>query len=75
VVRRDVRVTANQRLDIPFQLAMPWETPVTMVGDGRQSACRTAVPHSVDTMVITTDAVVPAWARSSAVPPPAWSAA
>src|SRR6476469_1401324 len=33
VVQRAVRVTANQRLDIPFQLAIPWETPVTMVGD------------------------------------------
>jgi sporulation-control protein len=32
-MQRDVRVTANQRLDIPFQLAISWETPVTMVGD------------------------------------------
>jgi sporulation-control protein len=33
VVGRDVRVTANQPLDIPFQLSLPWETPVTAVGD------------------------------------------
>jgi sporulation-control protein len=33
VVQRDVRVTANQPLDIPFQLSLPWETPVTAVGD------------------------------------------
>jgi sporulation-control protein len=33
VVGRDVRVTANQGLDIPFELALPWETPVTAVGD------------------------------------------
>lgn len=32
VVQRDVRVTANQPLDIPFQLSLPWETPVTAVG-------------------------------------------
>jgi sporulation-control protein len=33
VVQRDVKVTANQPLDIPFQLSLPWETPVTTVGD------------------------------------------
>jgi sporulation-control protein len=33
VVQRDVRVTAGQPLDLPFQLSMPWETPVTAVGD------------------------------------------
>ncbi|HEX6355540.1 sporulation protein [Actinophytocola sp.] len=33
VVQRDVRVAANARLDIPFQLSLPWETPVTTVGD------------------------------------------
>jgi len=33
VVQRDVRVPAGERLDIPFQLALPWETPVTAVGD------------------------------------------
>ncbi|MGB3437107.1 MAG: sporulation protein [Actinophytocola sp.] len=33
VVQRDVRVPANERLDIPFQLALPWETPVTSVGE------------------------------------------
>jgi sporulation-control protein len=35
VVQRDVRVTANERLDIPFQMSMPWETPVTAVGAAR----------------------------------------
>ncbi|MFC4856518.1 sporulation protein [Actinophytocola glycyrrhizae] len=33
VVQRDVRVPAGERLDIPFQLSLPWETPVTAVGD------------------------------------------
>lgn len=33
VVRRDVRVPANEQLDIPFQLSLPWETPITSVGD------------------------------------------
>lgn len=33
VVGREVRVAAGQALDIPFQLALPWETPVTAVGD------------------------------------------
>jgi sporulation-control protein len=33
VVQRDVRVPAHQRLDIPFQLSVPWETPVTVVGE------------------------------------------
>ena len=33
VVQRDVRVPANERLDVPFQLALPWETPVTAVGE------------------------------------------
>jgi sporulation-control protein len=33
VFRRDVKVSAEQRLDLPFELAMPWETPVTAVGD------------------------------------------
>lgn len=36
VSHRDVRVSAEQRLDLPFQLAMPWETPVTAVGDTLQ---------------------------------------
>jgi sporulation-control protein len=35
VVQRDVKVSANERLDIPFQLSLPWETPVTAVGDVR----------------------------------------
>src|SRR5262245_8602267 len=33
VLQRDVRVAAEQRLALPFQLVMPWETPVTAVGD------------------------------------------
>jgi sporulation-control protein len=33
VVQRDVRVPANERLDIPFTMALPWETPITAVGD------------------------------------------
>lgn len=33
VVRRDVRVPANELLDLPFELALPWETPITAVGD------------------------------------------
>lgn len=33
VAQRDVQVAASQRLDIPFQLPLPWETPVTAVGD------------------------------------------
>jgi sporulation-control protein len=33
VAQQDVRVPANERLDIPFQIALPWETPVTAVGD------------------------------------------
>jgi sporulation-control protein len=33
VVQRDVKVPAKERLDIPFQLSLPWETPVTAVGD------------------------------------------
>lgn len=33
VVGREVRVAAGQNLDIPFQLALPWETPVTAVGE------------------------------------------
>jgi sporulation-control protein len=33
VVQRDVHVTANQQLDLPFELSMPWESPVTAVGD------------------------------------------
>jgi sporulation-control protein len=33
VVRRDVRVPANELLDLPFELALPWETPITGVGD------------------------------------------
>jgi sporulation-control protein len=33
IVQRDVRVPANERRDIPFQLSLPWETPVTAVGD------------------------------------------
>ena len=33
VVQQGVRVAANQRLDIPFQLPLPWETPITAVGN------------------------------------------
>jgi sporulation-control protein len=33
VVQRNVKVTAGQLLEIPFQLSLPWETPVTAVGD------------------------------------------
>lgn len=33
IVQRDVRVPANERLDIPFHLILPWETPVTAVGE------------------------------------------
>jgi sporulation-control protein len=33
VVQRDVRVPAGEKLDIPFSLSLPWETPVTAVGD------------------------------------------
>lgn len=33
IVQRDVRVPAGERLDIPFQLSLPWETPVTAVGE------------------------------------------
>ncbi|WP_258907041.1 sporulation protein [Actinokineospora sp. UTMC 2448] len=32
VVQQGVRVAPNQRLDIPFQLPLPWETPITAVG-------------------------------------------
>ncbi|TDV54203.1 sporulation-control protein [Actinophytocola oryzae] len=32
VVSRDVKVPANERLDIPFTLSLPWETPITAVG-------------------------------------------
>lgn len=35
VVQRDVKVTANQQFDIPFQLSLPWETPVTAVGNAQ----------------------------------------
>src|SRR5262245_26020042 len=35
VLNRDVKVAAQQRLDLPFELSMPWETPVTAVGDVR----------------------------------------
>lgn len=33
VVGRDVRVPAGELLEIPFQLSLPWETPITTVGD------------------------------------------
>jgi sporulation-control protein len=33
VVATDVRVPANERLDVPFQLPLPWETPITAVGE------------------------------------------
>lgn len=33
VLNRDVRIRAEERLDLPFELSMPWETPVTAVGD------------------------------------------
>ncbi|AXB42239.1 sporulation protein [Amycolatopsis albispora] len=32
VVREDVRVTAGEQLDVPFELPVPWETPLTAVG-------------------------------------------
>ncbi len=32
-VATDVRVPANERLDVPFQLPLPWETPITAVGE------------------------------------------
>ncbi|HEX8869636.1 MAG TPA: sporulation protein [Lentzea sp.] len=32
IVRRDVRVSAGELVSIPFQLRMPWETPITAVG-------------------------------------------
>ncbi|HEX2133609.1 MAG TPA: sporulation protein [Actinophytocola sp.] len=32
VVRRDVRVPAGEQVDVPFELALPWETPITAVG-------------------------------------------
>jgi sporulation-control protein len=35
VLQRDVKVAAGQQLDLPFQLSMPWETPITGVGDVR----------------------------------------
>jgi sporulation-control protein len=33
VVRREVRVPAGEHVDVPFELALPWETPITAVGD------------------------------------------
>jgi sporulation-control protein len=33
VARHDVQVAANQALEIPFQLSLPWETPITAVGN------------------------------------------
>jgi sporulation-control protein len=33
VVQQNVRVPAGELLNIPFQLPVPWETPVTTVGD------------------------------------------
>jgi sporulation-control protein len=33
VVATDVRVPTNELLDIPFQLSVPWETPITAVGE------------------------------------------
>jgi sporulation-control protein len=35
VLQRDVKVTAGQQLDLPFQLSLPWETPITAVGEAR----------------------------------------
>lgn len=32
VVAEDVRVSAGQQLSLPFQLFLPWETPLTAVG-------------------------------------------
>jgi sporulation-control protein len=32
VVQQGVRVPANQLVSIPFQLTLPWETPITAVG-------------------------------------------
>ncbi|MBM7773071.1 sporulation-control protein [Actinokineospora baliensis] len=32
VVAERVRVSANQDLDVPFRLAVPWEAPITAVG-------------------------------------------
>jgi sporulation-control protein len=33
VVGRDVRVPSNELREIPFELPLPWETPITAVGD------------------------------------------
>jgi sporulation-control protein len=33
VVGRDVAVPSNELREIPFELALPWETPITAVGD------------------------------------------
>lgn len=35
VVRQDVRVAAGEAMDVPFELPVPWETPVTAVGSAR----------------------------------------
>ncbi|HEX7303429.1 sporulation protein, partial [Lentzea sp.] len=32
VVQQDLRVSAGQLVPVPFQLALPWETPITAVG-------------------------------------------
>ncbi len=32
VARQDVRVAAGQLVSVPFQLPVPWETPISMVG-------------------------------------------
>ncbi|MDQ3404481.1 MAG: sporulation protein [Actinomycetota bacterium] len=32
VVGHSVQIQANQRRDVPFQLTLPWETPITWVG-------------------------------------------
>ncbi|MEV6236721.1 sporulation protein [Lentzea sp. NPDC051838] len=35
IVQQGVRVPAGQLIAIPFQLPMPWETPITAVGGGQ----------------------------------------
>ncbi|MBN6041988.1 sporulation protein [Amycolatopsis sp. 195334CR] len=35
VVRQDVRVAAGEAMDVPFELPVPWETPVTAVGSAQ----------------------------------------
>lgn len=38
-----VRVTANQRRDVPFQLVLPWETPITSIGSAALPGMTTGV--------------------------------